>query len=388
MYSDKRFEVKHDHHKSSLADYVGKGTLSFERENITLFDDLDKASSIGELNICQHTEADYGGITVKFDEVGQGIQNIFTYEGLDFGITDPVKQTLKIWVYLNDVDLLMCDHDTVHPEPQKGHATFWVQFAKSVDDPHRYNIQHTFEGSGWHMLEIALNTNNLTYPDVLNMDISEIHCMRLLGFPKKGLELKISALDKYTYTNEGYQMPECPKGGRWLSTCDADAIDGPLITEWYASSFDFDEKVQGSSSLSITGVKGHEDYRCCLGGLAVDIDKENDIFHMDMFVSDINKVLPNDSTIRLSQQDGGYGYAHYYCRYADFERISLAKQPLKTGWNSIDIPFSELVLRYDKNYYGEEEPSIKIEHVVFHLNGASETEEYTLKYDNIYVYRK
>lgn len=385
--ADKRHTVKHDHHKSSLADYVGKGALSLKSQNLTMFDDLSNASSCGEMQLIPHTENEYGGIQVSFNEEQKNLSNLLTFEGLDFAITDPLKQTVKLWVYVNDIDLLMCDHDTVHPEPQKGHATFWVQFAKSVDDPHRYNLQHTFEGSGWHLMEIAFNTHNLTYPDWLNMDVSEIHCMRLLGFPKKGLEITLAALDKYTYINDGYKMPECEKNGRWLSTCDADALDGPLIAEWYASSFDFENKIKGTSSLSITGVRGHEDYRCCFGGLDVETDKEKDILHMDMYISDIQKVMPKDSSVRLSQHDGGYGQAYYFFRFGDVEEISLTKEPLKSGWNSIDIPLNKMRLVYDQRYYTEE-PKIKIEHIVFHLNGASETEEYTLKYDNIYLYKE
>lgn len=383
---NERHNVKHDHHKASLADYVGKGALSLKSQELTLFDDPSLASSVGSMRFTPHTKDEIGGISVSFDEEHTRLENLLTYQGLDFSITEPKHESVKLWVYINDIDLIMCDHDLVHQNPQKGHATFWIQFAKSPDDPNRYNLQHTFEGSGWHLMEISFNTHNLCYPDWLKFDISEIHSMRILGFAKPGLELKFASLDKFTYENNGYITPDCPKNGRWISTCDADSVDGTVLTEWYASSFDFENKTQGASSLSITGVRGHEDYRCVWGGLKIPLTTD-DILHFDMFVSNIDLVNPRSSIVRLSQLDSGTGSANYNFCFADFDRITLSREPLKTGWNSIDIPIKNMKKGYDKNYYTSE-PDIELHHMVSYLNGTSETDEFILKYDNIYVYKQ
>lgn len=376
--------MMHDAEKSSLLDYADKGVISFKASRIFDFSG-DKTHSE-----YTHENENFGEtecFSVKFDRDEFQAEALYTDDdAFSFGIADRRRETVKILAYINDIDLLECDHDMVYKDPQKNFGTLWIVFGKSRDSKYKYSIQHTFKSSGWHMLEISFNTDNIIYEDRCNLDYSEFHYMQIRANVKGGLEMKFAFFDKFSFDNPGYVMPKCPRGGKWLSTCDCESLDGTVLTEWMNSSFDFENKTQGSSSVSITGHKEHVDYRCVWGGLDVPLERENDIFHMDMYIDSLDRV-GDDFICRLSQSEGGPGSAVYSFDYRILQKFSNFGGGLKDGWNEVDVPACEMIESIDKNYFSEPF-EYRIEHIVCFWAGASADLDYTVKYDNMYIYGK
>lgn len=304
-------EVTNDTHKDSLVNYAGKGGLKYTTESVLSFDSLDQVYNTNGLTLDTADKKEgIASISKTYDKATGSIQQVFETQRntFQFGVTDRMKQSVKMWVYVNDIDLLVCDHDGVYETPQKGSGTLYISFAKDGGTSKKYNLQHTIEGSGWHLIEVSFNTNNNHYAEWMKTDLTKLKWMNVRVDAKAGLVLKFDGLTKYSYTNEGYTEPECPNGGRWLSTCDYNSLDGTVLTEWYASSFDLKDKTQGSSSVSITGRQQHVDYRCVWGGLDVPIDKNNDILHFDIYISDMD-LVGKDFQARIAQSESGPGQA-------------------------------------------------------------------------------
>lgn len=380
--------VTADTHKDSYQTYAGQGKLKVKTEAVYGFENKDEifvsnGDTYLDYSDCKEGEASFvsklhvGSVTVLETKTG-----VFST-----GINDVKKETLKFWFYVNDIDLMHCDHDSVYQNAQKGSGTINVEFAETDYVPHKYKIQHTFEGSGWHLIEIALNTHNLPYDDWKNIDLTKIGWMRITSNVKEGCIVKVDGLTKYTYSNDGYVQPECPDNGRWISTCDFDALDGPILSEWYASSFDLNEKTQGSSSLSLTAHLEHVDFRAVWGGINLPIKEKNEVFHVDVYISDM-KAIGSSLEVRLSHcESGSSGTAVYSFNYGTANTYANDRTGLKQGWNSLDIPVMAMKLSYDKTYY-KDGLDFVLDHIVFFWTGASRDQEYTVKYDNMYLYQR
>ena len=381
-------QATHDENKSSLEDYSGQGYLKHNTESIFSFDDETKMYSnyFGMADTSDKMEGS-ASYSVSFSSAqNQAVAFSTTERAFNLSITDKLTQTVKMWVYVNDVNLIACDHDSVYDTPQANCGTLWIEFAKDSGKTHKYVIQHTFQGSGWHLMEISFNTDNVTYETRQKMDLTDMQWMRVRANVKDGLILKFDGLTKYTYTNEGYTQPECPNNGRWISTCDFDSLDGSIVTEWLASSFETEEKTQGSSSVSITAHKEHVDFRCVWGGLDVPLNQNTDIWHIEIYISDVSAMSDN-MEIRLSQSESGDGYAYFEIGYAVMNRLANGGEGFKNGWNTVEVPLMLAKRNIDTEYYGSG-MSFRLEHLVIFWEGASEDTEYTLKYDNIYVYSR
>ncbi|MBQ8533957.1 MAG: hypothetical protein IJ462_03910 [Clostridia bacterium] len=381
--------VTADNHKDSLENYVGKGNLKVKKELINGFDNINPIFKPGTNVTMDYENQKEGDGCVSINFAGD---KLFETENGDvkFSIKDRRRETIKMWVYINDISLLSCDHDSVYDKEQAGSGTLIFSFAESDRTSNKYRLQHTLEGNGWHLVEISFNTHNNIYEDFIKVDLANIGWMSVTGQGRGALQFKFDGLTKYTYSNDGYTEPECPKNGKWISTCDYDSLDGGILTEWYASSFDLNEKVQGSSSLSLTAHKEHVDFRAVWGGLNVPINRQKDCFHFDIYISDvetIGKVLQARLSHHESGGEGsavisfGYDLANSCARAAD------GSKGFKNGWNSVDIPVFSMDYNIDKNYY-KNGIDYRVEHVVFFWEGASEDKEYTVKYDNMYIYER
>lgn len=376
-------KLTHDNEKMSYEDYAEKGIISCKKERLF---DFSGGSVISEYSNKTETFNGESCFSVSFDkDIFQARVLETTDTAFSFGVKDRRRETVKILMYVNDIDLLACDHDMVYDHPQKNFGTLWISFGKSSEERYKYCIQHTFKGSGWHMLEIAFNTDNIIYNDRINLDFSEFHYMSIRGNVKPGLVMKFVNMDKAEYSNDGYTAPKCPRNGRWLSCCDCASLDGAIITEWVGSSFDFENRLQADSVLSITGHKEHVDYRCVWGGLDVPIS-EDDIFHTDMYISDVNAV-GRGFAARIAQDENGPGSAMYSFGYDVISKFANGGQGLKNGWNEIDVPVSEMRKSVDENYFTEPF-ELRIEHIMFFWAGASPEKEYTVKYGGMYLYKK
>ncbi|MBO5273394.1 MAG: hypothetical protein J6I45_02140 [Clostridia bacterium] len=304
-------------------------------------------------------------------------------------VTDLLRQTVKLWVYINDIDLIACDHDFVYKNPQKNSGTLWITFAGEQGGI-GHTLQHTFQGSGWHEMEISFACHNVAYPNLCKIPYGDLTSLNIWCFGYEGLEVRLADMRFCTYDNPGYVKPQAPYGGRWFSTCDWDALDGVILTEWYGSCFDIEDKQQGSSSVRITGHKENVDHRVCIGIDNVPVSYEEDCFCMDMYIND-PELLGCDWQIRIEHNAQA---AHYSMNYAIMtaglvdEKLNPAE--LKAGWNHFVIPFSSMNVRIGEAYKDVFTKDLVITLLVLFIAGTGESEEenYIIKYDNIYVAKK
>jgi len=305
---------------------------------------------------------------------------------LNFAITDKFKQTVKMWVYVNDIDLLVCDHDSVYENPQDGSGTLYINFNTAGGIAHTW--QHTFYGSGWHEIELSFFCHNVAYDNLDRIDYNNINGLHIWCSAKAGLELRFDDMRLVTYSNPNYKEPEAPYGGRWISTLDYDALDGANLTEWYGSYFDLEDKTQGSSSLAITGHKENVDHRVCIGVKDVPVNYLEDTLCFDLYLSDL-KLVGTHWEMRYEHNAQAAHYA------ADFSAI-LTKAydengkptSLKAGWNHIRIPLKSTKANIGEAYTERfADKNLVLTQMVFYVQGTGESdkENYVIKYDNMYV---
>lgn len=367
--------------KSSQSMYLDDN-LKMTEQTLATFDDMTNQSTGTITN-----KGKKGNALLVNSPSGGRIDAVNMPSGsLDFAITDKFKQTVKMWVYVNDIDLLVCDHDSVYENPQDGSGTLYINFKTAGGVAHTW--QHTFYGSGWHEIELSFFCHNVSYDNLDKIDYSNINGLYIWCSAKAGLELRFDDMRLVTYSNPNYKEPEAPYGGRWVSTLDYDSLDGANLTEWYGSSFDLEDKTQGSSSLAITGHKENVDHRVCIGVRDVPVNYLEDSLCFDLYLSDL-KLVGTHWEMRFEHNAQAAHYA------ADFSAI-LSKAydengkptALKAGWNHIRIPLRNTKVNIGEAYTEKfADKNLVLTQMVFYVQGTGESdkENYVIKYDNMYV---
>lgn len=307
-------------------------------------------------------------------------------DGFSLKVSDKFTQTVKLRVYINDTDLIACDHDAVYSTPQVGSQTLYITLSETKGGI-GHTWQHTFYGSGWHDIELSFTCHNVAYPNLKKINYDNLTSLQVWCKAKAGLEVYFSDLRLCTYDNRNYETPEAPYNGRWLSTCDYDALDGPNLTEWYGSYFDLEEKVQGSSSLAITGHKENVDHRVCIGIQDVDVVYDEDTICFDLYLNDL-ALVGTRWEIRLEHNAQA---AHYYLDYNTISSCvvsdNMTPTNLKAGWNHIQIPLTKTKVKIGAEYEGTFTNDLTLTQLVFYIEGTGSSDEqnYLIRYDNMYV---
>lgn len=369
--------------KSSYAMYLDD-KLTATEETLLYFDSFDgfnypNSTEVegyvdeGVRFVCQKDTPQWSVIKTPADAFSINVENKFA-------------QTVKMWVYVNDIDLMGCDHDAVYGTPQVGSGTLYITLYDKGGNGHTW--QHTFYGSGWHEIELSFACHNIAYDNLDKIDYSDLNRLNIWCIGYEGLELIFDDMRLCTYENKGYEQPEAPYGGRWLSTCDYEALDGPILTEWYGSYFDLDDKTQGSSSLAIVGHKENVDHRVCIGVDDVLVSYDEDTICFDMYISDLN-LLGTNWQIRLEHnaQAGHYSVDFNVLRTC---AVNEKGQPvaLKSGaWNHIRLPLNKTTLNIGSGYEDKLSKDLVLTQLMFFIEGTGKTdkENYLIKYDNFYV---
>lgn len=307
-------------------------------------------------------------------------------DAFSISVDNKFAQTVKMWVYVNDIDLMGCDHDAVYGTPQVGSGTLYITLHDSKGYGHTW--QHTFFGSGWHEIELSFACHNIAYDNLDKIDYSDLNRLSVWCIGYEGLELIFDDMRLCTYENPGYEQPEAPYGGRWLSTCDYDALDGPILTEWYGSYFDLEDKTQGSSCIAITGHKENVDHRVCIGVDDVLVSYEEDTICFDMYISNLN-LLGTNWQIRLEHNAQA---GHYSVDYNVLKTCAVNDKgnpvALKSGaWNHIRLPLNKTTLNIGSGYENVLTKDLVLTQLMFFIEGTGLTEKdnYLIKYDNFYV---
>ena len=112
-------------------------------------------------------------------------------------------------------------------------------------------------------MEFSLLHDNSKHDDINYARITNAF-LHVIG--KKGLTIKFDNLRACYYSNDGY-VPNAdgfPDGCRIISRCDAESLDGLVISEWYGAKMDFENKRFGTSCLAFNCTK-KDDYRIFFG---------------------------------------------------------------------------------------------------------------------------
>lgn len=370
--------------KSSLSYYTENG-ISYTSTQLMSFDGVGSSWTAlpgaaadtsskqeGSASLSMTTASSVSSVSVMLDTK--------TAAPFDLSITDKRRQTLTMWVYVSDVDLLACDHDSVYDTPQDNCGTFWIRVGNSTGNGY-HNWQHTFYGSGWHKIELAFNCHNNDYSTYLNTDYSSLDYIWIAGIYSAGLTVKFDDLRLVTYSNDGYETPVANTNGQWLSTCDAESLDGGILTEWFGCDFDTTRKTQGSSSFKVTGHKEHVDFRACFGGFSVPVDYDQSVFCFDVYVEDL-ALLGSDWQFRL--EEFGPTVAYYSFNFAEVNHYANNGFGITTGWNTVRIPVYAMKLNNGTAYRDSNYKDLTVTFMTAFIAGTSETVDYTVWYDNIY----
>ncbi|MBQ4573690.1 MAG: hypothetical protein IJA85_00685 [Clostridia bacterium] len=370
-----------EYDKSSYSYYLDEN-LTCTEETLLTFDDADDFS---RADAAEGIKDGAIGFTATKDRPQWQIISTDT-DSFKLSVTDKLRQTVKLRVYVNDVDLIGCDHDAVYATPQTGSGTLYITLA-SKKGGLGHTWQHTFYGSGWHEMELSFDCHNVAYDSLDDIDYSNLTSLRVWCIAYEGLELRFDDMRLCTYDNPNYTEPEAPYGGRWLSTCDYDALDGVILTEWYGSCFDLENKTQGSSSVRITGHKENVDHRVCIAVDNVPINYDEDSICFDMYISD-PALLGTDWQIRLEHNAQA---AHYSMNYnimtSNVVDEEMRYTYLKKGWNHFQIPFNEMNVNIGAAYKDVFTNDLELTQLMFFIagTGADEEENYVINYDNFYV---
>ncbi|MBP3388798.1 MAG: hypothetical protein J6K98_02875 [Clostridia bacterium] len=368
--------------KSSQSMYLDDN-LKMTEQTILTFDDMTN-QSVGSITN-KGKKGNALAVSSPGDNGHLSVINV-PQNSFEFAINDKFKQTIKMWVYVNDIDLLVCDHDSVYDHPQDGSGTLHIAFQSKGGTAH--NWQHTFYGSGWHEIELSFFCHNVSYDSLDNINYDCFNGLTAWCSAKAGLELRFDEMRLVTYSNPNYKEPEAPYGGRWISTLDYDALDGANLTEWYGSYFDLEDKTQGSSSLAITGHKENVDHRVCIGVKDVPVNYLEDTLCFDLYLSDL-KLVGTHWEMRYEHNAQAAHYA------ADFSAIRTKaydengkRTSLKAGWNHIRIPLKSTKANIGEAYTEKfADKNLVLTQMVFYVQGTGESdkENYVIKYDNMYV---
>lgn len=376
--------------KTTLTDLAGNGGLSYTSTRLMDMDsttglDTSAMSSAARIDRTDKKQGK-GAVSVNVPSAKSNAVLLQTKVGVfDFTVTDPYAQNIKMWVYVSDCDAIACDHDAVYDTPQEDSFTLNICFGNSTSG-YNYSLQHTMHGSGWQEIDINFATDNVVEKTRKNINWNfrflQIRCKTVSGVTVKFDDIR---LIQYSTT---YQIPECENNGRWISTCDYNALDGGIITEWYGSSFDLDEKSQGTSSLRIDGYPIHVDFRVTFSGMSTQMYYDRDVFCMDMYIDDI-KNMSTTFEARIGQNEAGSSdYAYYAFSFGLMNRYANGGEGLKSGWNKLQMPFNKMIPKVCEDYYGEGYRDMIIYKITFFNPATAYTgadAPYTFRYDNLYV---
>ena len=375
--------------KTTLTDYAGQGGLSYTSTRLMSFDNGFgiSRSSMSAYPTYDQTDKKQGAAAMSVTSSSDNssfVALMTTVGAFNINITNTYAQNLKMWVYVNDPDLIACDHDSVHETPQEDSFTLLITLAYNTSSSF-YRVQHTMHGAGWQEIDINFATDNVS--ENIRQDINwNLRYMNITCDALSGAQLKFDDLRLITYSTTAAK-PAAPNNGRWISTCDFDQLDGGIISEWYGSSFDTEDKTQGSSSLRQEGYKIHEDYRITLSGMTTKAYYETDVLCFDFYIDDILKLSPSTS-FRVGQSEAGTEHAYYSFDFSLFNAFANDMTGMVSGWNSIKIPLKATKLNVDTTFFGEGYTDLIIRKITIHNPGNEYTtvdNPYVLKIDNIYL---
>ena len=370
-------EVEGSPLKKQYSDYI----TTYTEQTLLDFDDTD----IEGANLYEKYEIDeeypmegLGALRFTIQKSDKSLTTLMWRSGnmFHFEAEDIHTATLKFWLFVDDTEKVVCDHDDVNGKRQVGQATFYFRAFDSKGRIHCWN--HTLTGDGWHEVELTFNTHN-GLDD--GFDYQNITGFGILVAAEKGTSVEIDDLRGVQYTTD-YEPDELPGAGdRWITDGEYNALDGAIIQEWYGCSYDLEDKKFGNSSLRCEGDTSVTDFRTIISGLDVKLNYQEDVLVFWMKVDKLNAI--NRLQIEMNQVQDNHEYELILSK-ADLQTYGLST---KDGeWCQIIIPLSAFGQHLNVEKYGNGD-TITMRAFRFVVSGVS-GKTYVVHLDRAYVTTK
>lgn len=263
--------------KASLAQYAKEPyKLTCSETLLCGFESAKEISGSGVLCTADHTQGNAcGELSLKSDAT---LREAFRLtKAFSVNASEKNKVTFALDVWVNDMALLVCDHEAGYPQNDYSHSgTLYWRLTDAAGRTHCINttILDKNGAAGWQTIEFTLLHDNGVSG---GFDYSRITGSWLMLSGRAGLKFRFDNLRVRNYRNTGYtaDLAHFPDGCRIISTCDADALDGAVVSEWFGNSFSDSVRAQGSSSLKYT-CSPEDDYRIFFGGLGKTVSYADD----------------------------------------------------------------------------------------------------------------
>lgn len=358
--------------KGSRSEYVENSYLNVKEEMLWSFDEGDEDGNYA-VDTSDFTEGNASGkITSKWVNSSKtlfAIANKFNVNA-----SEMTKVTFKIDIWVKDMSKVLCDHEKGYPQNDYSHSgTFYWRLTDSAGRWHGINVTIVDNNgkAGWQTMEYTLLHNN----GMSNgFDVSNITGSWMMASVTGDVEIKLDNLRVCYYSNEGYAFSDYnfPEGCRVVSDCEADSLDSAVITEWFGTSYDFENNKFGRSCLAAT-CTSKDDYRIFFGGLDIPMTYSAD--YICFWVK-----VPKGKTIDrwFLEANQAQDSVEYENPGWSAENITkYAVDGFKAGkWNLIQLPLTAL----EKHNAGE---NITLHHLRMVL--ATDGKDFPVYFDNIYL---
>ena len=257
--------------KKMYSDYVS----NYTQRQLISFDRLDLPGlvTVPEATIdTEYQREGTGALRWVLPDETKGLKMMCWANGEEFrlDVTDRKRTTLKLWLFLDSTDGIVCDHDSIYGA-QGGQATFFFRVLDKNGGQYCWN--HTLTGDGWHEIELSFNIHNGFSPD---FDMHNITGFYMMFDGHKGTVIELDDLRVVEYSTDHVPSP-APNGGRLITEGEYDSLDGAIVQEWYGASYDTTDKMQGKSSLRCIGDATVNDFRTNVTNLSIPITYAEDV---------------------------------------------------------------------------------------------------------------
>ncbi len=360
--------------KRMYSDYVSNYTqrqlISFDRL------DLPGLCAVEEATIDTETQIEgTGALRWTLTEETNGLKQMCWANGKQFDlcVTDRKKTTLKLWLFIDSTDGIVCDHDSIYGA-QGGQATFFFRVLDKKGGQYCWN--HTLTGDGWHEIELSFNIHNGYSPD---FDMHHITGFYMMFNGHAGTTIELDDLRVVEYQTD-YIPVAAPDGGRLITESEYDALDGAIVQEWYGASFDTTDKMNGKSSLRCIGDATVNDFRTNVTNLNIPITHADDVLIVWAKIKDLNTV--NSIFIELNEVQDVHEYEISIPR-SKFAHYGMVESDT---WSKLVIPLSDMRRNLRPEQFGDGETiTLRNFRYVLTANGAA---TYDSHIDLVYVTTK
>lgn len=355
--------------KDSLSRYTNQSQLKVKEELLWGF---EESAQHYLLDFSDCTQGDNSGSVYFAQDSTCSIFHLTDCFSVDASSMQTI--TFKVDIWINDMSLLCHDHESGYPQNDYSHyGTLYFGVQDAAGRYHQINTSIYDNGGAdsWQTLEFSLVHDNGKDPQ---LDYKHITGAYLRAIGRKGLEIKVDNLRTCYYSNEGY-VPNTdgfPDGCRILSRCDAESLDGLLISEWYGSQMNFTDQKFGSSCLSFT-CSTKDDYRIFFGGYNIPIHYQTDYICFWVHV-------PKDAVLatwflEANQVQDTIEYENPGASVTNITQYAV--DGFKYGeWNLIQLPLTAL----KKNNAGD---TINLCH--FRMVPTASNQDFTMLIDQVYL---